>query len=315
MNQTRLIRVIHFAVLALLLIGAAAQFTPRAQAQQVRALVALVNGEPITALDVQHRLKLLATSGRPKATRQEALDELINQKLKLQIAQRNNVNPTRAEVDKAFAGIAQRLGRSLADFEKVLQSNGIDVESFRARVKADVAWQQYLTANPSHFAIRDADLVAAMTARGQNLQGKAVQYTMQQVIFVTRRNAPPAVRQERIKQAEALRARVSSCEQAVQLSREYQETVVKPRVRRFSTDLSANLQKLLETLPDGKMTPPEPTANGIEVVAICDRKVIASDISANRELKNELMGQRLQAYEKKVLDQARAKSIIQIISQ
>ena len=214
-----------------------------------------------------------------------------------------------------FAGIAQRLGRSLADFEKVLQSNGIDVESFRARVKADVAWQQYLTANPSHFAIRDADLVAAMTARGQNLQGKAVQYTMQQVIFVTRRNAPPAVRQERIKQAEALRARVSSCEQAVQLSREYQETVVKPRVRRFSTDLSANLQKLLETLPDGKMTPPEPTANGIEVGAICDRKVIASDISANRELKNELMGQRLQAYEKKVLDQARAKSIIQIISQ
>jgi peptidyl-prolyl cis-trans isomerase SurA len=314
MNHTILFRLTHFTALVVILIATAALHTPPAGAQG-QTLAALVNGEPITVLDVQHRLKLFQSSGRPKGTRQEALDELINQKLKLQIAMRNNIKPTRAEVDKAFAGIAQRLGRSPAEFEKILQGNGIDVEGFRARIRSDVAWQQYLTTNPSHFAIRDADIVAAMTARGQSLQGKAVQYTMQQVIFVTRRNAPDKVKQARVKQAEALRARVSSCEQAVEFSREYTETVVKPKVRRLSTDLTPSLQKLLETLPDGKMTPPEPTANGYEVVAICDRKEVAADISSNRELKNELMGQRLQAYEKKVLDQARSKAIIQIISQ
>ena len=68
-------------------------------------------------------------------------------------------------------------------------------------------------------------------------------------------------RDARVKEAESLRARVTSCDQAVELAREYREVVVKNRVRRLSSDLAPNLQKLLESLPDGRMTPPEPTLN------------------------------------------------------
>lgn len=283
---------------------------PRPATAQVAAIV---NGEPITTLDIAERTKLHRNSGKPNISRQEVLEELIEHKLKLQVAQRANIDPTAAEVDRAFAGMAQRSGRSVQQFEQALAQGGIDVTRLKARIKSDIAWQQYVQANSSNVIVRDADIVAVMTARGQNLQLKSVQYSMRQVIFVTRRGAPDSVRQARLKEAESLRARVTSCEQVPELARQFSEVVIKPVVQRFSTDLPPNLQKFLETLPDGRMTPPEATTNGIEVVAICGRKEVPADISSNRELRNELLGQRLQAYEKRILEKMRQTSIIQIL--
>lgn len=275
-------------------------------------LAALVNGEPITGLDVTERQRLHRATGKPNFSRKEALEELIEQKLKLQVAQRAGINPTDDEIDRSFASVASRSGRTAAQFTQALAQGGINADRFKQRIKADLAWQQYVKQNGGNVMVRDADIVAVMQARGQSVNTRSIQYTMQQVIFVTRRNAPADVRIAKVKAAEALRARVQSCEQAVSLAREYPEVVVKPKVRRLSTDLSANLQKLLAATPDGRMTPPEPTANGIEVVAICERKEIAADISANRDLKNELFAKRIENFEKRTLDDMRKKSIIRV---
>lgn len=277
-------------------------------------VAALVNGEPITSLDITERQKLHRTSGKQNISRREVLEELIEHKLKLQIAKRADIDPTEAEVNRAFAGMAQRSGRTVAQFEQALAQGGIDVGRLKARVKSDLAWQRYVQANAGNIIVRDADLVAAMNARGQNMQLKSTQYTMRQVIFVIRRNAPDSQRVARAKEADSLRKRVTSCDQIALFAREYSEVVVKPPVRRLSTDLSPSLQKLLESLPDGQMTPPEVTVNGVEVVAICDRREVPADISSNRELRNELLGRRLEAYEKRMLDKMRQTSIIQIIS-
>ena len=50
-------------------------------------IVALVNGEPITALDIAQRTKLIQLSTQKTPSRQEVLDELIDDKLKVQLAQ------------------------------------------------------------------------------------------------------------------------------------------------------------------------------------------------------------------------------------
>jgi len=300
------------AILALgLLLLAGAIFVPAPARAQVAALV---NGEPITILDVSERYKLHRSSGKSNISRKEVLEELIEHKLKLQIAKRANIDPSESEVNRAFATMAQRSGRSVEQFQQALNQGGIDVGRLKTRVKSDLAWQQYVQANPGNIIVRDADLVAAMSARGQNMQLKSVQYTMRQVIFVVRRNAPDSQRAARFKEAESLRGRVASCDQVPQIAREYSEVVVKPPIRRLSSDLAPTLQKLLESLPDGRMTPPEVTANGIEVVAICDRREVPADISSNRELRNELLGKRLEAYEKRILDKMRQTSIIQIKS-
>src|SRR5262245_54909599 len=62
-----------------------------AAAQQV---VVVVNGDPITAIDIAQRTKLLQISTHRTPSRQEVLDELIDEKLKLQVAKRYKLEVT-----------------------------------------------------------------------------------------------------------------------------------------------------------------------------------------------------------------------------
>src|SRR5262245_44788997 len=64
---------------AVILVFGASLLTTAANAQQV---VVIVNGEPITALDIEQRSKLNQLSTHKAPARQDILDELINEKLR-----------------------------------------------------------------------------------------------------------------------------------------------------------------------------------------------------------------------------------------
>ena len=60
----------------------------RPGAQQV---VVLVNGDPITAFDIEQRTKLTQLTANKTPSRQEVIDELIDEKLKLQLLKRYSI--------------------------------------------------------------------------------------------------------------------------------------------------------------------------------------------------------------------------------
>jgi len=291
---------ISFVLTAIFAVPAAAQ------------VAALVNGEPVTAFDVAQRMKLLELMSRKKSTKQEALEELINEKIKLQQAKRQAIEVPDAQIDRTLTGMAQRSGRKLPDFLDGLTKSGIDVPRFKTRLRAEVAWRQVMEQrSPGMFQVRDADLVAILTARGEQAQTKATQYSLQQVVLVVPRGAPDAVRTGRLKEAEALRNRFTSCEESLPIAREIREVVVKEPVVRTSTDLGTQYKKLLDGTADGRMTPPEITTTGIEVVAVCSRREVIADISSRREFREELLTRRVSEYEKSYIDQLRKQSIIE----
>jgi peptidyl-prolyl cis-trans isomerase SurA len=269
-----------------------------------------VNGEPITALDVDQRIKLLQVSTRRSPPRPEVIEELINERIKLQQAARQDVLATDAEVDRIFAQIAQGSGRKPADFAAGLTQAGIDLRRLKTRIRAEISWRQVLQRRRP-FLVRDADIVAALTARGQSPQITVVQYTLRQFIFVVPRGSPEPLRAARIREAEAFRKAFPNCLDGVALGREQREVVVKDPVVRISTDLAPRLRELLEKTQTGTLTPPEPVSGGIEVVAVCDRKDTIADVSSRREVRDELMSQRLQLTDKQLLDEFRKGSIIE----
>jgi hypothetical protein len=163
--------------------------------------------------------------------------------------------------------------------------------------------------SPGSFQVRDADVVAALLARGQPPTSKAIQYSMRQIVFVVPRGSPDSVRAARVREAEALRSKFSDCERDLYLAREYREVVVMDPVIRISTDLPQRLQQLLEKTPDGRMTPPEPTASGIEVVAVCDRKETVADLGSRNEIRDELLSRRIETQEKQILENCGARQL------
>jgi len=291
-------------------VAAAGGFGPgRAAAQSV---VAFVNGEPITSIDVVQRTRIIQAVSRRPPSRKEAIEELVNDKIKLAQAARLGINITDATVDQAFANMARSAGRGPADFSAAIRQSGIDPHAFKAKLRADLAWRDVLPKmSPGTFEVRDADVVAALIARGEAPTAKAIQYNLRQVVFVIARDSPASVRAARKREAESLRSKFSDCERDIFLAREYSEVVVKDPVIRISTDLPERLQQLLAKTPDGQMTPPEPTAAGIEVVAVCGRKETVADLSSRSEIRKQLLSQRVETQEKEILDRLRRQMIIE----
>lgn len=277
-----------------------------------QSIVAFVNGEPITSLDVDQRMRLLEAFNRKRATRKEAIDELIDEKVKLRQARRLDIQVSDAQVERLFATMAQRTGGNTSSFNAALQQAGISPSSFKTKLRADIAWREILQQmSPGAFQVRDADVVAALVARGETPSARAMQYTMRQFVFVVPRGSPASVVAARTREAESLRSKFSDCERDVALAREFSEVVVKDPVIRISTDLPARLQQLIEKTPDGRMTPPETTTAGIEVVAVCGRKETVADLSSRREIRDELLSARIEKQEKQILEKLRRQAIIE----
>src|SRR6478735_6607200 len=75
-----------------------------APAQQV---LVVVNGDPITAFDIEQRTKLNQLTNNKTSPRNEVIEELIEEKLKLQLLKRYMIEGMDAEVDQAYAGMAR----------------------------------------------------------------------------------------------------------------------------------------------------------------------------------------------------------------
>ena len=71
-------------------------------------VVVIANGSPITEYDIQQRMKLEASATHKTAPRQQIIDDLIDDRLKISKAKVYGLEVTDAEVNSAFEGIATR---------------------------------------------------------------------------------------------------------------------------------------------------------------------------------------------------------------
>ncbi len=129
--------------LALALSVSAAPFTDAALAQSF-APVAIVNDQIITGYDVEQRALLNSITRGGSADTAAALDELINDTLRLQAARRGGVDPTPEQVRAGFEEISRLNRRDPGQMRSGLLSRGISAEALDSQVKAEVAWRQYI---------------------------------------------------------------------------------------------------------------------------------------------------------------------------
>ena len=113
--------------------------TSTSQAQHV---VMLVNGEPITALDIEQRAKLNQLSTHKAPSRQEIIDELVVEKLKIKEARKWGLEASDSEVDTALATMAGRMRMSAEQLTQALAKSGVNAATLKHRIRADIVWPQ-----------------------------------------------------------------------------------------------------------------------------------------------------------------------------
>ena len=153
---------------------AVAMLAAPAQAQTMFRPVAVVNDSAITAFDLAQRAQILGILGFPAADqevlRAEAMDRLIEDRLKMQEGARLGITAEDDMISAALDGIAKRVRVSQEEFMKGMQSRGVTEQALRDMVSADVIWQQVVRArfnrriDPGEAEI-DAE-IGEMQARG-----------------------------------------------------------------------------------------------------------------------------------------------------
>jgi peptidyl-prolyl cis-trans isomerase SurA len=281
-------------------------------AQQVAAIV---NGDLITTLDVAQRIKLTELSTHKTQPRQEALDELIDEKLKLQVAKRYVIEITDKDVNAAFDGIARRAGATTQKFSESLTAAGISVPALKARIKADIAWSSIIRGKfQSALQVGEKDILDALQARKKDDKPETVtyQYTLRQILFIVPRGSPPNMFEARAKEAEALRGRFQSCDEGLPIARALRDVAVREPLTRASVDVPAAQREVLDKTPIGHLTPPDITLQGVELFAVCTRDQVSGETPGKREVREEITNERFNAQAKRYLKELRRSAMIEI---
>lgn len=300
-----------FRFLGIALIAAAGILAspPGATAQ----VVAMVNGVPITALDIQRRIKLIQVSTHKSVTRKEALQALIDDQVKIAAAKPFQIAVGKSEVDKAFASMAKRSGLSPEQFAQQIERSGVSVEALKSRLKADLTWDQLVRGRfQSSLRVTDADVTLAIKNDGKSdVESVGYIYRIYPVMIVVPDGSSPAVVESKRKQAEELRARFDNCKQGLAMVRALRGGAVRTPVMRTSAALPEKLRQILDTMPLGHLTAPEVTAQGIEMFALCSRTQSAEDAPIRSEVREKLFNKRFAAESKRYLDEARKSALIE----
>jgi peptidyl-prolyl cis-trans isomerase SurA len=279
---------------------------------QAQAIIVMVNGEPITEFDIEQRTKLDFLSTHKQSSRQEVINELIDEKVKIKEAKKFGVDPTSSDIEQSYAAMSQRMRVTPDQLTKSLESQGIRPETLKARIKADMVWGSLVRGRyKESLQVGEKDVAAAAKEQGDTQQTDAFEYKMQPIVLIVPRGSSPTAIETRQKEAEALRARVQSCEEANSYFKTMQNAAIRDVVVKTSADLPEALRKMLDDTPVGHLTPPEITKQGIEMVALCGRKPTTIDSPKKREIRDKMYVQKYEAKSKWYLQEIRKSAMIE----
>ena len=292
-------RAARFAVLLAAAISLGALASAPAHAQ---AVVASVNDDPVTNVDIEQHMKILRVIQK-NATREAALESIYETRLKLMEMSKYKVNPGDPDIGWALGITARRLKTDPQSMVGALQRAGVTEDQWKQKWKSEAGWMQLIRALNRTLEVSETEVRAELAKSGQN---KAAEYTVRQVILVVPNGGNA---EGRAAEANQLRARFTDCATGVPMAAAFRDTAVKEPITRSASTLNDALRKILDTTPVGRLTPPSRSPQGIEMLAVCN-KSDRQDAAAAENLRNDMLFKKLQGESDKRYAEVRAKAVI-----
>jgi len=133
----------------LALMAAVCVLAPPARAQDSLEIVAVVDDQAISKLDLIVRLQLVMQSAGLKDTPEirsrmasEVLRGLIDERLKTAEAQRQGITATKGEVERALTQVAAANNMTIEQFNQAVNQNPLVKQAFIDEASAQIAWDK-----------------------------------------------------------------------------------------------------------------------------------------------------------------------------
>jgi peptidyl-prolyl cis-trans isomerase SurA len=198
---------------------------------------------------------------------------------------------------------------------KSLEAQGIRTETLKSRIKADMVWGSLVRGRfKESLQVGEKDVAAAVQVNADDKDKpptESFEYQMRPIVLIVPRGAAPAAIEVRRKEAEALRGRVQTCDEATALFKSMQNAAIRDPVSKTSADLPAPLRDVLDKTPIGHLTAPEVTKQGVEMVALCGRKPTTVDTPKKREVREKMFAEKFEKKSKAYLEEIRKAAMIE----
>ncbi len=259
MNLNRLTRCIAVA-------GVALMTAAPVVAQNLYTPVAKVNQSVVTEYEVQQRQRFLQALNAPGATRDGAIDSLIDERLRNEAIEDAGIKLTDQGIADSLAEFAARANLETEEFVKVLNQAGVSRETFRDFVVNSVRWRELIRARYApRVQITDAQIDRAL---GET-KGSGVRVLLSEIIIP----APP----QNAAQVNALADRISRTRSVSEFSSyasRYSATASRGRGGRLDwqdlTALPPSLQPIILDLAPGEVSAPLPIPNAVALFQLRD---------------------------------------------
>ena len=138
-------------------------------AQGLFSPVITVNDDVITKYELNQRVSMLGALGARGDLRDQAIDGLIGDRVRVAEANALGVVATDAQVDKALEDFAARNGQSLDGALGTLSAKGVSKETLRDFVTSNFVWQSLIRQRfGGGTSVSDAEVDAALAATGES---------------------------------------------------------------------------------------------------------------------------------------------------
>ncbi len=275
------------------------------------AIKVTVNETPITDTQISQRAKLLQLERRGASASARlvmAREELIDEALKIQEAERLGLSVSASDVDAALLDVARNMRISSDNLNRILAQNGVNPATLRARLRANIAWGKVVRGVvASRIEFSEADLEQRATEQLTEVDN--IDYILKEILFIIPQGSNISSAR-RTAQANQYRQSFQGCDSAVEMSLSYTDAAVLDMGRRHATQLPDAIADELAGLNVGQLTAPRVVANGVSMLAVCS-KTVARDVTfVTNEIRQEVGTEKLGEEADKYLAELRDKASI-----
>ncbi|MDX2258536.1 MAG: SurA N-terminal domain-containing protein [Hyphomicrobiaceae bacterium] len=235
--------------------------------------------------------------------RKQAIEELIEERLKLQEAKRLNVLVGDDEVKRVIEGIAERNKMNEAQFAQHMKSMGGDLSTMRSRFRANLSWTNVVRRRFGHqIAITDRDLDRAIaTIEGAD----STELNVQRITLMVSDQLAQAEVARRLTEANALRGQFTGCASTAALAKSVGAARFENLGPTPAGRIGEPVRTMLLSAQDGEMLPASVGQTGVELWVLCGRKAVAAQDSKRDEAAKELRQKEFEVLAKRHLKDLR----------
>lgn len=257
---------------------------PKARAPvMLDRIVAIVNDEPITALELAERAKIvmkqLAQDGAtlpPRAViERQLLERLIADRVQMQFAKESGVRVDDGDLERAIARIAEQNKLTLQSMREMLQRDGVPFARFREDIRGEIVMARLREREVDNkIVITESEIDALLANEKQS--GANDEVNLSHILVVVPENASPEQVQARRARAEEALAQLAKGADFRQVAASYSEAPDALQGGamgwRSGDRLPTIFFEALKTMKPNELSPVLRSANGFHIVKLNERR-------------------------------------------